>query len=74
MEIKPVRNEADYEAALRRIEALWRAARELPKVMNWMCLQPSSKLTSAITTQLTRQTRLRRSSFAWNRPAKTTAL
>src|SRR5580700_8990945 len=31
MEIKPVRNEADYEAALRRIEALWRAAQGTPE-------------------------------------------
>jgi HTH-type transcriptional regulator/antitoxin HigA len=26
MEIKPIRNEQDYERALRRVEALWRAA------------------------------------------------
>jgi HTH-type transcriptional regulator / antitoxin HigA len=31
MEIKPIRNEADYETALRRIEALWGAAQAAPE-------------------------------------------
>jgi HTH-type transcriptional regulator / antitoxin HigA len=31
MEIKPIRNEADYEAALRRIEALWGAPAGTPE-------------------------------------------
>ena len=31
MEIKPIRTEADYEAALRRIEALWGAAQGTPE-------------------------------------------
>ena len=31
MEIKPIRTEADYEAVLRRIEALWGAAQGTPE-------------------------------------------
>jgi len=31
MEIKPIRNEADYDAALRRIEALWGAPAGTPE-------------------------------------------
>ncbi len=31
MEIKPIRNEADYEGALRRVEALWGAAQGTPE-------------------------------------------
>jgi HTH-type transcriptional regulator/antitoxin HigA len=31
MEIKPIRSEADYEAVLRRIEALWGAAQGTPE-------------------------------------------
>jgi HTH-type transcriptional regulator/antitoxin HigA len=31
MQIKPIRNESDYEAALRRIEALWGAPSETPQ-------------------------------------------
>lgn len=31
MEIRPIRNEADHEAALRRIEALWGAAAGTPE-------------------------------------------
>jgi HTH-type transcriptional regulator/antitoxin HigA len=31
MEIKPIRREMDYDAALRRIEALWGAAEGTPE-------------------------------------------
>lgn len=38
MEIKPIKTEADYEAALKEIEQLWGARYGSPEGINLMCL------------------------------------
>ena len=59
MEIKPVKTEADYRAAMEEVERLFDSMPGTPKGTDWRCWLPSSKPSKKNTTLFHCRTRLK---------------
>ena len=73
MDIKPIRGEADYERALRRVEELWNASEGSTEGDELDILATLIEAYEREHYPIDLPTRSKRSSFDWNRKAKTRA-